>query len=72
MEIPALVTVYNASLPWPEKKGRGVLVAVADGYYEVHLEVQQRRHTVLLPMAETVIFFNEPLTPTSSEFEIER
>jgi hypothetical protein len=34
--------------------------------------VQQRNHTVLFPIAETVLIFNEALAPTSSEFEVER
>ncbi|HEX9406715.1 MAG TPA: hypothetical protein VF975_05315 [Thermoanaerobaculia bacterium] len=71
MEIPSKVSVFNKTL---EFKGKpGTLVAISDdGFYEVVMEVQQRNHTVLFPITETVIIFNEALPPTSSEFEIER
>jgi hypothetical protein len=71
MEIPAKVSVFNRTL---EVKGKpGTLVAVGDdGYYEIILEVQQRNHTVLFPIAETVVIFNEALPNTAADFEIER
>lgn len=71
MEIPAKVSVFNRTL---EVKGKpGTLVAVSEeGYYEVILEVQQRNHTVLFPIAETVVIFNEALPNLSADFEIER
>ncbi len=71
MEIPAKVSVFNRTL---EVKGKaGTLVAiVADGYYEIILEVQQRNHTVLFPIAETVVIFNEAVPATAADFEIER
>jgi len=40
--------------------------------YEVILEVQSRNHTVLFPIAETVIIFNEALPPAAEDFEVER
>ena len=71
MEIPSKVSVFNRTL---EVKGKaGTLVAISEhGYYEVILEVQQRNHTVLFPIAETVVIFNEPVPATSADFEIER
>jgi len=71
MEIPSKVSVFNRTL---EIKGKpGTLVAInTDGYYEVVLEVQTRNHTVLFPIAETVLIFNEALPAISSEFEVER
>jgi len=70
MEIPSKVSVFNKTL---EVKGKpGTLVAVSETFYEVNLEVNNRNHTVLFPVAETVIIFNDPLPPTSSEFDIER
>ena len=72
MEIPAKVTVFNRTL---EIKGNvGTLIAINEdaAYYEVVLEVQQRNHTVLFPIAETVVIFNEALPPSATEFEIER
>ena len=71
MEIPAKVSVFNRTL---EVKGKpGTLVAVNEsGFYEVVLEVQQRNHTVLFPIAETVVIFNEAVPNISADFEIER
>ncbi len=71
MEIPAKVSIFSRTL---EVKGKAAtLVAInSQGFYEVVMEVQQRNHTVLFPVSETVVIFNEALPPTSSEFEIER
>lgn len=71
MEIPSKVSIFNRTL---EVKGKaGTLVAVnEDGYYEVILEVQTRNHTVLFPIAETVLIFNEALPTISADFEVER
>ncbi len=71
MEIPAKVSVFNRTL---EVKGKlGTLVAVnPPGFYEIVLEVQSRNHTVLFPIAETVIIFNDAIPNLSGDFEIER
>jgi hypothetical protein len=71
MEIPAKVSIFNRTL---EIKGKpGTLISVTDtGYYEIILEVQQRNHTVLFPIAETVVIFNEALPTVIAEFEVER
>lgn len=71
MEIPAKVAVFNSTL---DVKGKvGTLVAVNDGgFYEITLEVSQRSHTVLFPIAETVLIFNEPTPEIAADFEIER
>ncbi len=71
MEIPSKVSIFNRTL---EVKGKAAtLIAINDlGFYEVVLEVQQRNHTVLFPIAETVLIFNEALPTVSPEFEVER
>jgi hypothetical protein len=71
MEIPAKVSIFNRTL---EIKGKpGTLVAInEDGYYEVVMELQARNHTVLFPIAETVLIFNEALPSISADFEVER
>ena len=71
MEIPSKISIFNRTL---EVKGKaGTLIAISDeGYYEVVLEVQSRNHTVLFPIAETVIIFNEALPQVSADFEVER
>jgi hypothetical protein len=71
MEIPSKVSVFNKTL---ELKGKpGTLVAINEqGFYEIIMEVQQRNHTVLLPVAETIVIFNEALPSLVADFEIER
>ena len=71
MEIPAKVSVFNKTV---EFKGKaGTLVAVNDlGFYEIVVEVQQRNHTVLFPITETVVIFNEALPTIAADFEVER
>jgi hypothetical protein len=72
MEIPAKVSIFNRTL---EIKGKaGTLIAINEEacFYEVILEVQQRNHTVLFPIAETVLIFNEAVPPIAADFEVER
>lgn len=71
MEIPSKISIFNRTL---EVKGKtGTLIAISDeGYYEVILEVQSRNHTVLFPIAETVVIFNEAVPTVASDFEVER
>lgn len=71
MEIPSKVAIFNRTL---EVKGKAAtLIAINDqGFYEVVLEVQQRNHTVLFPIAETVLIFNEALPTVATDFEVER
>ena len=70
MEIPSKVSVFNEQL---QMKGKsGMLISINDSFYEVVIEVQQRNHTVLLPVAETVIVFSEAIPNLSADFEIER
>ena len=70
MEIPAKVSVFNKTL---EVKGKpGMLVSISDGFFEIVMEVQQKNHTVLFPVAETVVIFNDAIPNLSADFEIER
>jgi hypothetical protein len=72
MEIPSKVSIFNRTL---EIKGKAAtLVAINEdaGYFEVVLEVQQRNHTVLFPIAETVVIFNDALPTIAADFEVER
>lgn len=71
MEIPSKVSVFNRTLEIKNKPA--TLVAVNElGFYELILEIQQRNHTVLFPIAETVLIFTEPQPSIAAEFEIER
>lgn len=71
MEIPAKVSVFNRTLEIKNKPA--TLISVNEiGYYELVLEIQQRNHTVLFPIAETVLIFTDPQPSISADFEIER
>ena len=71
MEIPSKVSIFNSML---ELKGKpATLISIdAKGFYEVVLEFQQRNHTVLFPIGETVIIFHDAIPNLSGDFEIER
>jgi hypothetical protein len=71
MEIPAKVSIFNRTL---ELKGKpGTLIAINDyGFYEIVMELQTRNHTVLFPIPETVLIFNEALATIGADFEVER
>jgi len=71
MEIPSIVTIFHANAQFNNK--RGTLVAVNDGgFYEINVDFNQRKHTVLFPISDTVLIFNEPLPQITSDIEIER
>lgn len=72
MEIPAKVSVFNRTLEIKGKAATLIAINVEAGFYEIILDVQQRNHTVLFPIAETVIIFNEALPSLSADFEVER
>lgn len=70
MEIPSKVSIFNEQL---QVKGKaGMLISISEGFYEVVMEVQQRNHTVLFPIDQTVIIFNDAIPNLSADFEIER
>ena len=71
MDIPSKVSIFNTTL---EIKGKsGTLVSINDlGFYEVELDFKERLHTVLFPVADTVIIFNDPLPQIPVDFEVER
>jgi hypothetical protein len=71
MEIPSIVTIFHSNAQFNNK--RGTLVAVNDtGFYEITVDFNQRRHTVLLPVTETILIFNEPMPQIVTDVEIER
>ena len=72
MDIPSKVSIFNRTLEIKGKPGTLININEDSGYYEIILEVQQRNHTVLFPIAETVIIFNEALPTISADFEVER
>ena len=72
MDIPARIAIFNQTLEMKGKQGTLVAISEEGGYYEVVMEVQARNHRVLLPIAQTVLIFNEALPNLSAEFEVER
>ena len=71
MEIPSIVTIFHANAQFNNK--RGSLVAVNDqGFYEINIDFNNRKHTVLLPISDTILIFNEPLPQIVADVEIER
>ena len=71
MELPARVVVYCPILDLKNKPARLVAIT-AHGFYEVRLDLGERNHTVLLPIAATGIVFQEPNLTTELAPEIER
>ena len=72
MEIPAKVSIFNRTVEFKGKAGTLIAINEEACYYEIIVEVQQRNHTVLFPIAETVIIFNEALPTIAADFEVER
>jgi hypothetical protein len=57
IEREAAIRIYNEALGAKGSKGR--LVRVADGFYEVIMDIQGKGYTTLLPVASTVILAME-------------
>jgi len=72
MEIPSKVSIFNRTLEIKGKAGTLVAISEAGGYYEIVMDVQQRNHTALFPISETVLIFNEALPAMAADFEVER
>ena len=71
MDIPMKVYVTN---PMAElKKVPGTLLAVSPlGFYEVNIAFGSNTHSMLLPVAETVLLAQEPVLAPPPGFELER
>jgi len=71
VEIPARVVVYCPTLELKNRPAR--LVAISPhGHYEVRLEIGERNHTALLPIAGTGLIFQEPNVTGEPIPELER
>jgi hypothetical protein len=71
VELPARVVVFCPILEFKNKPAR--LVAISPhGYYEVRIDVGERNHTALLPIAGTGVVFQEPNVTGEPIPEIER
>lgn len=72
MDLPARVTIYTSVFPELNAKS-GELISVAqENYYELHIQFREKRHTVLLPVSQTILIFEDPLLDVKADFEIER
>jgi hypothetical protein len=70
MELPAEVLIHNEILG--VKGGRGTLIQIAQGYYEVNCLYGERLHRTLLPIDATVLIAQKPEEQVRLELEIER
>lgn len=71
MELPTEVLIHNEVLGI--KGGKGTLLQVSDGYYEVNCQFGDRLHRTLFPIAGTVVIQREPEpVVVSQDPEIER
>jgi hypothetical protein len=71
MELPARVVVFCPILELKNKPAR-LLAISSQGFYEVRIDVGERNHTALLPIAGTGIVFQEPNVAAEPMMEIER
>jgi len=71
MELPAKVMINSN---YPELKGlQGILIAISEhGYYEVQMQIRDKKHTYLLPVNDTILMFIDSLLEPSPDFEVER
>jgi hypothetical protein len=70
MELPAEVLIHNETLGL--KGGKGTLLQIAEGYYEVNCTFGERVHRTLFPISGTVLISREPEETTRPDLEIER
>lgn len=70
MELPAEVLIHNELLGI--KGGKGTLLQVSDGYYEVNCAFGERVHRTLFPIHSTVLISRQPEDLTRVDLEIER
>jgi hypothetical protein len=70
MELPAEVLIHNETLGL--KGGKGTLLQVGEGYYEVNCTFGERVHRTLFPISGTVLISREPEEATRPDLEIER
>jgi hypothetical protein len=70
MELPADVLIHNEILGI--KGGRGTLIQITSGYYEVNCQFGERLHRTLFPLQGTVLIAARPEEQVRLEMEIER
>jgi hypothetical protein len=64
------VFIYNELLGL--KSTPGVLQQThEEGYYDLVIKIKENRHRILLPIAQTVIIFSEPIIELDQSLELE-
>ena len=64
------VFIYNELLGL--KGSLGVLQQTNErGYYDLVIKIKENRHRILLPIAQTVIIFSEPIIELDQSLELE-
>ncbi|MCC6132770.1 MAG: hypothetical protein IT186_22815 [Acidobacteria bacterium] len=71
MDIPMKVLVTCPLAKFEQVQGTLIAVS-ASGFYEMHIPFGVNTHTVLLPVAATVLTAREPLLAPPAGFEVER
>lgn len=70
MDFPSKVIVFCPDMEIKNKPA--VLISISpDGYYEMTMEFNGRRHTILAPIGRTGVIFNDPLEEIES-LQVER
>ena len=71
MDLPTKVMIYS---DFPEIKNmQGNLISISEhGYYQVQVQIKEKRHTYLLPIAGTALVFLDSLLDVAPGFEVER
>ena len=70
MDLPARVIVFAPILEIKNKPASLISVN-PQGYYELRIELSGRRHTVLAPIGQTGLVFNDP-EEEFANLEVER
>jgi len=64
------VFIYNELLGL--KGSLGVLQQTNErGYYDLVIKIKENRHRILLPIAQTVIIFSEPIIEMDNSLDLE-
>ncbi len=71
MDLPARVIVFAPVMEIKNKPATLVSIS-GSGYYELRMEFSGRRHTVLAPIVQTGLVFNDPEEEFAAADEIER
>ena len=71
MEIPGKVSLF---CPLVDAKGTpATLLAIdSNGFYHLEVSIKGNRHTMLVPIAGSALYFADPEPEASTDFEIER